>query len=98
MAEQIAVMEAVPLAERPHRLSELGRDDREHDDGPPSSRAGGSELDVVDARDPRVPHDLELLVRKLPLDGLGEASGRLPRGVGEDVDLERSVHGPASGP
>ena len=74
-------MEAVSAAQRPHRVAELVLYERVHEHGTASAGARCGELDVVDARDPRVADDLEILVRELALDGLGEArcglSGRV---------------------
>ena len=85
MAEQVAVVEAVATAERPHELAVTGLDERVDDDGAAPAHPSGGEVEIVGARDPRMPDDLDLEVRELPLDRLDDPSGGLACRVGDDV-------------
>jgi glycyl-tRNA synthetase len=88
MSEQVAVVDARPAAETPHRVTHLQVDERVHEDGRAAAGARHGQLEVGDALDARVPDLLELLVGELCLERLHEPVGGLAGGVGDDVKLD----------
>ncbi len=91
LAEQVAVVETRPAAERAHRLAELRLDERVDDDGRAAAHPVHRELEVVLRLDARVADLDELLLRELRLERLDEARRGLAGGVGDDVELDRRV-------
>src|SRR5205823_4088066 len=91
VAEQVAVVDARAPAEVAHRLAELLVDERVDRDRAPAAHAAHREPQVVDGLDPRVPDLLEVEVGELRLERDHEASGGLPRRVGDDVQLDWSL-------
>ena len=85
-------MEPIALAERAHDLAHLRLDEREEHDGAATACALGGEVHVLDGGDARMAHDLELLARKLRLDGLDHPGGGLARRVGDHVQLDGLRH------
>ena len=91
VAEQIAVVEPRAPAKNPHLLPELGLDERVDDDRRPPLGPLDGEPQVVDRLDTRVADLLELLVGELSLERVHEPRRRLAGGVGDDVELDRSL-------
>ena len=88
MAEQVAVVHLRAPAELPHRVAQLGLDERvDATAGRPFIRLTAM-LQVVDGLDARVPDLLERLIRELRLERLDEPRGRLSGGVRDDVELD----------
>src|SRR6266576_201750 len=97
MPEQVAVVNPGATAEPTHRIAQLRVDERVDDDGSVSASAGDGPLQIVDRLRPRVTYLLERLLGKLGLERKHEARGRLSRGVGDDVELDRRLGHPARG-
>ena len=72
-AEDVAVVELRPAAERPHRLAELRLDDRVDDDRRPSAHTVDNEPEVGRRLDSRVADLAKLLLRELGLECLDES-------------------------
>ena len=89
MSEQVAVVQLRAAAERPHRVAQLGLDERVDDDRRPSLHPVDGQPQVGDVLDARVPDLEELLVGKLRLERLHEPLRRLAGGVGDHVQLDR---------
>ena len=89
MAEQVAVVELRPPAERAHRLAELRLDERVDDDRRTALHPVDGELEVGDRLDARVPDLEELLLRELRLERLHESLGGLAGRIGDHVQLDR---------
>ena len=87
VAEEVAVVQAVALAERPHLLPVARVDERVEHHGSAPAGPRRSELDVVGAQDPRMADDVEREVGELILDRLRELGRRLARRVRDDVEL-----------
>ena len=84
-------MDPRATAETAHRVAHLLVDERVHDDRGVSARRRDGALEVGDRLAAGMPHLLELLIGELRLQRLYEARGRLARGVGDDVQLNRHV-------
>jgi hypothetical protein len=97
VAEKIAVMDARTAAEPAHRIAKLRVDERVDHDGRMAAGAQHGAFEVRDRLGPGVPHLLERLFWELGLEGEHEACGRLSRGVGDDVELDRGLGHPARG-
>src|SRR6266542_5438816 len=89
MAEQVAVVHLRPPAELPHRVAELGIDERVDHHRRAALRTVDGELQVVDRLDSRMADDLELGVGKLRLECEHQPRRSLAGGVGHDVQLDR---------
>jgi hypothetical protein len=86
-------MHARSATEASHGIPHLGLDEGVHDDRGTAACAPHGELEILDGLDARVPDLLELLVGKLGFECLHETRGRLPRGVGDDVQLDGRMRG-----
>ena len=91
LAEQVAVVETCPAAERAHGLAELRLDERVDHDRRTAAHPVHRELEVVLRLDARVADLDEVLLRELRLERLDEPRRGLAGGVGDDVELDRRV-------
>ena len=89
MAEQVAVVELRPPAQRPHRFAQLRIDERVDDDRRAALHPIDRELEVGDRLDARMADLEELLLGELRLESLHETLRRLARRVGDHVKLDR---------
>ena len=88
MAEQVAVVDAGAPAELPHRVPQLRLDEGvDHHRRAPARLLDG-DVQVLDVLDAGMPDLHERLVRELRLEREDEPGGRLPRRVGDDVELD----------
>ena len=88
-------MDARAPTQPPHRVAHQRIDERVHNHRGATASAPDRELEVLDGLDARVPDLLELLVRELRFECLHEPGSGLPRGVGDDVQLDRRMRGHA---
>ena len=88
MPEQVAVVDAGPPAELPHRVAQPGLDERVHHHRRAPPRLLDRDVQVLDVLDSGVPDLGERLVGELRLEREDEPGGGLPRRVGDDVELD----------
>jgi hypothetical protein len=91
MAEQVAVVHPGTAAKPPHGVAKLSVDERVDHDSGVTAGARDRELEVGNGLGARVADLFELLVWELRLERLDQPSGRLARGVGDDVQLDRRM-------
>ena len=85
-------MHSRAAAETPHRVAELGIDERVDDNRCVAPGAQDRSFQISDGLGASVAHLLELLFGKLRLQCLHEPRGGLPGGIGDDVQLDSLRH------